>query len=756
MPDLNTPGARVQPFPKGVIARAADAVRYVITGVTPQTWFGPLQPLKPMAPEGTGGRAFDYSPGYNLQTAPRYNEPISFSDLHMLANNCDMLGIIIESRKDQIEGQEWEIRPRKLADGTHPKASGFATQIKAAKDFFAYPDKEHALPQWLREIAHEVFVTDAASVYVRPDRKGRVYGFEVLDGSTIIPRIDAYGRTPAAPDVAYQQILHGIPAADFSRDQLVYFPRNKRPGHVYGYSPVEQVILTANTLIRREMHQLAFYTDGNLTDAIFNSPAGWSKDQIAGWQQYWDSMFVGNVAARRTGMWVPDGVKYQALKPPVLKDPYDEFLARIICFALKVSPQPFVSMMNRATADTAHDAAIEEGLLPFLNWFEDLFRRLFDILGWTEIEMVTVDDRETDPEAAAALDVADVKAGIRTINEVRAGRGLDPIPGGDIPMVETATGYVDIRANLQPEDGGPEPQEPEPAPAGVAAGGDERGAGAAKIAHMHKRKHGKVVRKLPAIKQGAVAKGAKKSIAARYADALAKAGKRAAKQVREKLLKTDDDPNRRAAEIAGSVEFAMVNDIGEDTADDLAAVIAAAGQAQLAQLGLGTDDGMFGVVNKRAVKAAADQSAELVSNIDDATRSALQDLIAKGLANGDSIDEIAEAIASMKVGGSNAFGEDRADLIANTEVANANSQGALEGAKAAAENGVDLKKVWLIADDGCCDDCQDNSDAGAINLDDDFPSGDSEPTAHPNCRCAISFEVQEDVGAGESDLAEAA
>ncbi|HTT85607.1 MAG TPA: hypothetical protein VMF67_19185, partial [Rhizomicrobium sp.] len=272
MPNTSEPGARVAPIPPGLIARAGQAVRYVISGVAPATWFGPMQPLKPMAPEGTGGRAFDYPVGYNLQYQPRYDEPISFETLHTLANNCDLLRLVIETRKDQIEGQEWDVRPRKLPDGTHPAASGFANEITAAKSFFAFPDKEHDLAAWIRLLAEEMFVTDAASIYLRPDRTGRLYAFEILDGATIAPRIDAWGRTPAAPDVAYQQILHGVPAADFSRDELIYFPRNRRPGHVYGYSPVEQVILTANTLIRREMHQLAFYTDGNLSDGIFIAP----------------------------------------------------------------------------------------------------------------------------------------------------------------------------------------------------------------------------------------------------------------------------------------------------------------------------------------------------------------------------------------------------------------------------------------------------------------------------------------------------
>jgi len=427
MPRLE-PGARVASVPPGLIARAGEAVRYVISGVAPATWFGPLEPMTPVAPESVRGRAFDYPVGYNLRYQPRADETISFDMLHALADGCDMLRIVIETRKDQIEGQDWDIRPKKRPDGSHPPAGAFAGEIAAAKQFFAFPDREHDLASWIRAIAEEMFVTEAVSIYLRPDRKNRIQALEILDGATIAPRIDAWGRTPGAPDVAYQQILHGVPAADFSRDQLIYFPRNKRPGHVYGYSPVEQVMLTATTLIRREQHQLAFYTDGNLTDGIFIAPGYMTEKDLEVWQKYCDSKFAGILQERRHGVWLPNGTDFKALKPPLLTDPFDEFLARIICFAFSISPQPFVSMMNRATAETAHDAALSEGLVPVLNYFRRLFRILFDRMGWSDIEMVPVDDREVDAKTASEIDVADVQAGIRTVNEVRAARGLAPLP----------------------------------------------------------------------------------------------------------------------------------------------------------------------------------------------------------------------------------------------------------------------------------------------------------------------------------------
>lgn len=43
---------------------------------------------------------------------------------------------------------------------------------------------------------------------------------------------------------------------------------------------------------------------------------------------------------------------------------------------------------------------------------------------------------------------------------------------------------------------------------------------------------------------------------------------------------------------------------------------------------------------------------------------------------------------------------------------------------------------WLVAEG--CEDCQENADASPIGIDETFPTGDSEPPAHPNCMCAIA------------------
>src|SRR5258707_349900 len=99
-------------LPPSVFARLADATRYLITGVSPDTWFGPVQPLAPMAPPEVKGRQWDYPFGANLNYIPRAEDGVSFAELRGLADALPLLRAVIETRKDQIAAQSYAIRAR--------------------------------------------------------------------------------------------------------------------------------------------------------------------------------------------------------------------------------------------------------------------------------------------------------------------------------------------------------------------------------------------------------------------------------------------------------------------------------------------------------------------------------------------------------------------------------------------------------------------------------------------------------------------
>ena len=425
-----------------IIARITQAARYVISGVTPDTWFGPMQPLQHMAPADVAGRRFDYPTGYNLTYTPRVYESVTFADLRALADNCDIMRAVIETRKDQMEALEWNIRVSpSLSTARIPVPTDEQkSRIDKITAFLHCPDGEHGFQQWLRQILEDMFVIDAVALYRRRNRAGELFALELIDGATIKILIDENGRLPMAPDPAYQQVLKGVPAADYTREELLYLKHNPRSHKVYGYSHVEQVLVTVNILIRRAMHQLEYYKDGSQPDAFIGLPKEWNQDQIVAFQKHFDAMMSGNLAMRRRVRFMSGDFKYQETKQPPLKDAYDEFLARIICFVFSVSPEPFVGQVNRATAQTSHSRAIDEGLAPLQRFVRGIINRVIKTeFASPDLEFAWQDTREQDPQEAAQIDVAYVGAGIMTVNEVRANMGLIPLAATATPAAQKKT-----------------------------------------------------------------------------------------------------------------------------------------------------------------------------------------------------------------------------------------------------------------------------------------------------------------------------
>lgn len=420
-------GKQVEP---SLIERVSGSLKYLFTGKVPDdggrgglenSFFGPGKPLPELAPEAES-RQFDYPVAYNQTVSPRAYEGITFAQLRAFADGYDLLRLVIETRKDQIESYEWNVVPkegRTVSDQV----------IEEAKRFFRSPDKEHPWNTWLRMLLEDLFVIDAVTIYPRGTAGGQLYSLELMDGATIKRVLDATGRTPLPPETAYQQVLKGLPAVDYTREELIYLSRNPRTNRVYGYSPVEQIIMTVNIALRRQLSQLTHYTAGNIPEAIAGLPESWNIDQVAAFQKYWDSLMEGDLAKKRQVRFVPfDTSKISYTKQQDLKDLFDEWLARIVCFAFSISPTMLVKETNRATADTVQETAKSEGLTPLLTWLKTLFDFLItEKLQQPDLEFQWKVQKDLDPVKQAEVDEIYLRSKVVTPDEVRERLGMEPL-----------------------------------------------------------------------------------------------------------------------------------------------------------------------------------------------------------------------------------------------------------------------------------------------------------------------------------------
>ena len=131
------------PIEAGLISRVAAGLRYIVSGVGPVDWFGPGEPMAPMAPPEIAGRGFDFPVGANLRIAPRPDETVSFADLRGLADGYDLIRLVVETRKDQLGKFDWTIRARNNVHGDRDP------RLAEVEDFLRYPDREHDFGTWL-------------------------------------------------------------------------------------------------------------------------------------------------------------------------------------------------------------------------------------------------------------------------------------------------------------------------------------------------------------------------------------------------------------------------------------------------------------------------------------------------------------------------------------------------------------------------------------------------------------------------------
>ncbi len=133
-----------------------------------------------------------------------------------------------------------------------------------------------------------------------------------------------------------------------------------------------------------------------------------------------------------------------------------------------------------------------------------------------------------------------------------------------------------------------------------------------------------------------------------------------------------------------------------------------------------------GMTADQAAEYAAEQVNELITGLDVTSLQAIADAVSTGITDRLGVPGTARLIQDA-VDGMSSW---RADMIAATEMNDAMSQAFLQKL---INNSVGYKQ-WILGPDPCPI-CEENADEGAIPVDEEFPSGDDFPPAHPNCVC---------------------
>jgi hypothetical protein len=443
--------------------------------------FGPGMPITPGAinpiDPATGRpmpRRYEYQVAQNINITETRLVP--FKTLRASADQIDILRRCVEVTKSKLTGLEWDIvlgadaSEKIVAEigGDHVRAmaqarENFTEEINRLRTFWENPDRANGLTwtDWLMTAAEEILVIDAWAVYPQPSVGGDLYGFQILDGSTIKPLIDDRGMRPMPPNAAYQQILYGFPRSEFaandddpkadgefSADDLAYMVRNRRSISVYGFSPVERALPLADIYLRRQQWLRAEYTDGVLPELMFTTDEDWGNnpDLLRAYENILNDDLAGQTEQRKRARLLPKG-----LSPVVnegygekFKDTLDDYLITSICGHFGVQPgeigfAPKGGLGGAGFEEGRADTAEALGIQPLANWISKMVTNLsYTYLGMPrELEFRLMTSKRMDNESSARKAQIEVTSAGKTINERRSELGLPLLdtPQADMPIL---------------------------------------------------------------------------------------------------------------------------------------------------------------------------------------------------------------------------------------------------------------------------------------------------------------------------------
>jgi len=334
--------------------------------------FAPGTPAPPTALDGSGRqpRQWAYPVGFNLTQRPRATETTTFEQLRNLAALYDGIQICERVYFDLIGRLELRVLPRTelLADGEDATATRWREPAQRIEALLESPDRIQDLRSWLVAFVRDLLEIDAVAVYTRLTRSGQLYALELIAGETIKPLVDEAGRIPEPPAPAYQQVLYGLVAGDYTRDEMDYLRKTARTESVYGISRVERILLRVNQALRKQNFDLTRFTDGATPLGLIQPPASlsWTPDQLETFERAFNGLLASNDAWRVRAKALPPGSSWLALggDDPLVE--FDRFLLNVTvaAFGLTMDELGFTDTSNRSVGESQQNVVYRRAVAP--------------------------------------------------------------------------------------------------------------------------------------------------------------------------------------------------------------------------------------------------------------------------------------------------------------------------------------------------------------------------------------------------------
>ena len=331
--------------------------------------------------------------------------------------------------KDRIAAMDWQVRARRDCAPGDP--TEIAAQLAGLRRTLEEPNPTDSFRTLIEQVIEDALTGGYGAIEMESTGDAsRPAQLWPVDGASI--RINAkWNGDPELP--RYAQVMPGqleSAAVDLRDDQLIYIRMNPRSFTPFGLGPLEVAFETVNQflaahrfagkLAANSVAQYALWLN-EATPTQHDRLIRWWQDEIEG---------TGRVPLLSTEQ-KPEVLRFAQGTDADLRLAWQEFLIRMIANAFGLPPMllGLESDVNRSTAAELADEAFRGAISPLAQLIaghitRDLFSKC---IGWRDFEFVFNDLSARDENTELAVQVQLLQAGVLTINEVRAMRGLAPL-----------------------------------------------------------------------------------------------------------------------------------------------------------------------------------------------------------------------------------------------------------------------------------------------------------------------------------------
>jgi HK97 family phage portal protein len=363
-----------------------------------------------------------YSPGQNLLPKPTPANLRRFAETPVVRRAINII-------KDRIASMDWQVRVKREY---LPGDVGYlARKSKALRVMLQEPNESDSFRTLLEQVLEDALTGGYGAIEMEatgdPACPARLWP---VDGATIQlnPTWDGKSDSPR-----YAQRTGGVgpdATVQLRDDQLIYIRMNPRTFTPFGLGPLEVAFETVNSFLSAHRFAGKLASNAVVQYALWINEATQSQHErlIRWWQDEIEG--TGRVPILSTQQ-KPEVLRFASGTDADLRLSWQQFLIRMIANAFNLPPMllGLEQDVNRATSSEMGDEAFRSAILPLARLVEqhitrDVFSKL---LGWSEFEFAFNELETRDEVTEMQIQTQLLQAGVLTVDEVRAMRGLSPM-----------------------------------------------------------------------------------------------------------------------------------------------------------------------------------------------------------------------------------------------------------------------------------------------------------------------------------------